>query len=92
MSGLSACALVCVLLLAGLASACATPAAALHGIPATTSQVVLVNAPIATSTTAMIEAWQRTDNGWQPVVGPVPAQIGADGMGHASESTSRTPA
>jgi L,D-peptidoglycan transpeptidase YkuD (ErfK/YbiS/YcfS/YnhG family) len=80
------------LLLAGLASACATPAAALQGIPAATSQVVLVNAPTATSTTAMIEAWQRTENGWKPVVGPVLAHIGADGMGHASESTSRTPA
>ncbi len=91
--GLSSCASACVVLLAGLASACATtPAAALQGIPATTSQVVLVNAPTATSTTATIEAWQRTDNGWKPVVGPVLAQIGADGIGHASESTSRTPA
>ena len=92
MLGLSSCALACVVLLAGLASACATPATALHGIPATTSQVVLVTAPIATSTTAMIEAWQRTGNGWKPVVGPVLAHIGADGIGHASESTSRTPA
>ncbi|MDQ3761984.1 MAG: L,D-transpeptidase family protein [Actinomycetota bacterium] len=58
----------------------------------TTSQVVFVNAPTATSTAAMIEAWQRAGNGWRPVVGPVPVHIGADGMGHASESTSRTPA
>jgi L,D-peptidoglycan transpeptidase YkuD (ErfK/YbiS/YcfS/YnhG family) len=92
MLGLSSFALACVLLLAGLASACATPPAALQGIPATTSQVVLVSAPTATSTTAMIDAWQRTGNGWRPILGPIPAHIGADGVGQASESTSRTPA
>ena len=92
-SGLNSWVSACVVLLAGLlASACATSPAALQGIPATTSQVVLVTAPTATSTTAMIEAWQRTGNGWKSIVGPVLAHIGADGMGQASESTSRTPA
>jgi hypothetical protein len=70
----------------------AAPPAALRGIPPTTSQVVLVTAPNASSTTAMIEAWQRAGNGWRPILGPVPAHIGADGIGRASESTSRTPA
>ncbi|MDQ2789450.1 MAG: hypothetical protein M3Y73_07000 [Actinomycetota bacterium] len=96
----------CVLLLAALASTgayvqepstrpastAAAPPAALRGIPATTSQAVLVTAPNASSTTATIEAWQRAGNGWRPILGPVPAHIGADGIGQASESTSRTPA
>jgi hypothetical protein len=70
----------------------AAPPAALRGVPATTSQAVLVNAPNASSTTAMIETWQRAGNGWKPILGPVRAHIGADGIGRASESTSRTPA
>ncbi len=78
--------------LAPTASTAAAPPAALRGIPATTSQVVLVTAPNASSTTAMIEAWQRARNGWRPILGPVPAHIGADGIGRASESSSRTPA
>ncbi|MGA8518067.1 MAG: L,D-transpeptidase family protein [Pseudonocardiaceae bacterium] len=78
--------------LAPAAPAASAAPAALRGIPATTSQVVLVTAPNASSTTAMIEAWQRAGNGWRPVLGPVPAHIGADGIGRACESTSRTPA
>jgi hypothetical protein len=70
----------------------AAPPAALRDIPATTSQVVFVTAPNASSTTAMIEAWERAGNGWRSILGPVPAHIGADGIGRASESTSRTPA
>jgi hypothetical protein len=48
--------------LAPAAPAARTPSAApaaLRGIPATTSQVVLVTAPNASSTTLTIEAWQR---------------------------------
>jgi L,D-peptidoglycan transpeptidase YkuD (ErfK/YbiS/YcfS/YnhG family) len=69
-----------------------TAPSVLRGIPVTTSQVVLVTAPSASSTTAMIETWQRAGNGWRPILAPVPAHIGADGIGRASESTSRTPA
>jgi len=65
---------------------------ALRGIPIATSQVVLVTAPKASSTTAVIETWQRAGKGWRPILAPVPAHIGADGIGRASESTSRTPA
>ena len=65
---------------------------ALRGIPVTTSQVVLVTAPNASSTMAVIETWQRAGNGWRLVLVPVPARIGAGGIGRASESSTRTPA
>ena len=68
------------------------PPSALRGIPVTTSQVVLVTAPAASSTTAVIETWQRDGHGWRPILAPVPAHIGAGGIGQASESSTRTPA
>jgi L,D-peptidoglycan transpeptidase YkuD (ErfK/YbiS/YcfS/YnhG family) len=96
---------ICVfLLLACPASACAIgnygsavsesgrAPSALHGIPITTSQVVLVTASQASSTTAVIETWQRAGTGWRPVLAAIPARIGAGGIGRASEWSTRTPA
>jgi len=56
------------------------------------TQVVTVVAPSAGSTRAAVTAWQRGPGGWTAVVGPVPAWIGRDGVGAASESVWRTPA
>ena len=56
------------------------------------TQVVTVVAPSAGSTRATVTAWQRGPGGWTAVVGPVSARIGRDGVGTASETTSRTPA
>ena len=56
------------------------------------TQVVTVVAPSAGSTRATVTAWQRGPGGWTAVVGPVSARIGRDGVGAASETTSRTPA
>lgn len=56
------------------------------------TQVITVVAPSSGSTTARVTAWQRSGSGWTAVVGPVPAMIGQDGVGRASEQTSRTPA
>ena len=56
-------------------------------------QVVTVAAPSWGATTATVTAWNRNDDGsWSAAVGPVPARIGSQGIGQASESLSRTPA
>ena len=56
------------------------------------TQVITVVAPSSGSTTATVTAWQLGAGGWTAVVGPVSARIGKDGVGTASETTSRTPA
>ncbi len=56
-------------------------------------QVVTVTAQSSGSTSGTLAAWQRDDaDSWTEVFGPVKAYLGADGVGHASESVSRTPA
>jgi len=55
-------------------------------------QVITVVAPSPGSTTAQLSAWQAGPGGWSRVAGPVPAHLGAAGIGTASEYTSRTPA
>lgn len=59
-----------------------------------TRQVVItVKAASATSTTAVVEAWQLTGGGsYRRAYGPVTAHVDAQGVGPASETTSRTPA
>jgi L,D-peptidoglycan transpeptidase YkuD (ErfK/YbiS/YcfS/YnhG family) len=56
------------------------------------TQVVTVVASSSGSTTATLTAWQLGAGGWTVAVGPVQARIGAQGLGQASETTSRTPA
>jgi L,D-peptidoglycan transpeptidase YkuD (ErfK/YbiS/YcfS/YnhG family) len=55
-------------------------------------QVITVVANDAKATIATLTAWQRGAHGWQRVVGPVRAYLGSDGIGQASETTSKTPA
>ncbi|MGW4487950.1 L,D-transpeptidase family protein [Amycolatopsis sp. NPDC004368] len=55
-------------------------------------QVVTVTAPDAASTTATLTAWERHDGRWVKALGPFPAFVGKQGIGQASETTSRTPA
>ncbi|WIY06779.1 L,D-transpeptidase family protein [Amycolatopsis mongoliensis] len=57
-----------------------------------TQQVVAVVADEAPAATAVLTAWEGTGNDRIRVLGPVPARIGRDGVGRASESTSHTPA
>lgn len=78
-------------------AAAVTGVVALTGAPAGAAvapvQVITVRAASASSTTAVVEAWQRTAAGsYKRVYGPVTAYIGAQGIGTASETTSRTPA
>lgn len=61
--------------------------------PAGTSQLITVNAPSSSSTTATLTAWQRGSDGtWRVAIGPVAAYVGAAGIGQASETTQHTPA
>ncbi|MGW0246760.1 L,D-transpeptidase family protein [Nocardia goodfellowii] len=55
-------------------------------------QVVTVVAPAESSTTAVLEAWNRQGAGWIRVLGPFPAFVGAEGVGEAREGVARTPA
>jgi L,D-peptidoglycan transpeptidase YkuD (ErfK/YbiS/YcfS/YnhG family) len=57
-----------------------------------TRQVVAVVANGAAAATAVLTAWERTGTGRIRVLGPIPAWIGRDGVGQASESTAHTPA
>ena len=68
-----------------------------HGLPllvntGSSTQVVTVVAPSATSTVAQLTAWERRGDGWVAVLGPTTARLGSAGMGQASESSTRTPA
>jgi hypothetical protein len=57
----------------------------------TSGQVITVKAATSTSTTAVVEAWQRTAVGTlKQVYGPITAYIGAQGVGTASESSARS--
>ena len=61
--------------------------------PANSSQLITVNAPTSSSTTATLTAWQRGSDGiWRTVIGPVGAMVGGAGIGHASEGSDHTPA
>ena len=61
--------------------------------PAGSSQLITVNAPSSTSTTATLTAWQRGSDGtWRVAIGPVPAHVGGTGIGRASEGSAHTPA
>lgn len=85
------------LLIAALAlQACATATAipAQAAPPAGHEQVITVRVSSASATSGVLEAWK-----WSPklgdyrrVLGPVVAYVGADGVGKASEYSSRTPA
>jgi L,D-peptidoglycan transpeptidase YkuD (ErfK/YbiS/YcfS/YnhG family) len=65
------------------------------GLPATAAdepgQVITVRAQTATSTTAVLESWERRDGEFVRVRGPIEVFVGEDGIGLASERRSRTP-
>lgn len=61
--------------------------------PAGSTQLITVNAPSSSSTTATLTAWQRgADGTWRVAIGPVAAHVGATGIGAASEGSQHTPA
>ncbi|ALG84042.1 L,D-transpeptidase family protein [Gordonia phthalatica] len=61
---------------------------------AETSQMIVATAPVATSQTAMLTAFEKDATGtWKPVegIGPTKAMLGEKGMGKAQDNVSRTP-
>jgi L,D-peptidoglycan transpeptidase YkuD (ErfK/YbiS/YcfS/YnhG family) len=64
----------------------------LHLSTGDAGQVITVTAASSTSTTGTLRAWRRVAGGWRPVGPRVIAYLGADGIGQASEQSSRTPA
>ncbi len=61
--------------------------------PVGSSQMITVNAPTGSSATATLTAWQRGADGiWQVAIAPMPAMVGAAGIGQASEGSQHTPA
>jgi L,D-peptidoglycan transpeptidase YkuD (ErfK/YbiS/YcfS/YnhG family) len=55
-------------------------------------EILTVVAPSAGSTTAQFTAWERRSGRWTAVLGPMTARIGSQGIGAASETSTRTPA
>lgn len=57
------------------------------------SQMITVSAPSAAATTAQLTAWELQPNGtWAVALGPITANVGAAGVGTATEGSSKTPA
>lgn len=56
------------------------------------TQIVTVTAASSSSTTATLSVWKKVGSGWVRVYGPLKAWVGVDGVGKASEYTSKTPA
>ncbi|MGW4535998.1 L,D-transpeptidase family protein [Nocardia sp. NPDC004340] len=55
-------------------------------------QVITVTSESADATTATLSAWDRVGAQWVRAVGPLRADVGAQGIGPASESATRSPA
>ncbi len=74
------------------------PVATGRGLPLTlatgsATEVITVVATASTATTATLQAWTAAPGGgWLPYGPAITAHLGADGIGRASETTSRTPA
>ncbi|MFE9581367.1 L,D-transpeptidase family protein [Nocardia sp. NPDC006044] len=66
--------------------------AVLHAVPAVTTQVVVVHTPVAATTWATVETFERVDGAWQSVFPAMVARIGTDGFSdHHRESVPSTP-
>jgi L,D-peptidoglycan transpeptidase YkuD (ErfK/YbiS/YcfS/YnhG family) len=60
--------------------------------PAGSNQLVTVLVPGASSTSGVLQGWQRgPGGGWVSVLGPVTVRVGTDGVGTAHEGVNRTP-
>ncbi|WP_132994009.1 L,D-transpeptidase family protein [Gordonia zhaorongruii] len=57
-----------------------------------TGQMIVVTAPVASSQTATLTAFEKDEAGkWKPVIGPTKAMLGEKGMGKAQDNVPRTP-
>ncbi len=61
-------------------------------LPATTTQVIIVHATSASTTTATLETFEKVKGAWVPKFGAMTARVGRDGMSdHHVEGTPNTP-
>ncbi|MFC9433093.1 L,D-transpeptidase [Nocardia sp. NPDC057030] len=66
--------------------------AVLHAVPTVTTQVIVVHAPVAATTRAMLETFEKVDGAWQRAFPAMVARIGTDGFSdHHRESVPSTP-
>ena len=70
-------------------SAAAGPAALPANSPA---QWIVVGVPTADATSGTLTAYQRIGQQWKAVLGPIPAKVGALGVGTPADGVHRTPA
>jgi len=69
-----------------------TPGAPAVPGAAETRQMIVATAPVATSQTATLTAFEKDDAGkWVLVIGPTEADLGEKGMGKAQDNVYRTP-
>ena len=59
--------------------------------PTDPEQVITVSVASPTSTTGVLQAWERRGEEFTRVRGPITVYVGVDGVGMASERRSRTP-
>jgi L,D-peptidoglycan transpeptidase YkuD (ErfK/YbiS/YcfS/YnhG family) len=78
-------------LLGGLALPGLSVTRATAAPPADPQQVITVRVESATSTSGILEAWEKRGAEFVLVKGPIPVYVGQDGVGLASERRSRTP-
>lgn len=55
-------------------------------------QLITVVSDAPTATTATLTAWDRSGAHWIRAIGPLRADVGAQGIGHTSETQTRSPA
>ena len=59
----------------------------------TPAQIITVQASSSSATSAVLNTWTRLPSGgYQHLLGPISAWVGYNGVGHANESSSTTPA
>ncbi|WP_433065882.1 L,D-transpeptidase family protein [Dactylosporangium sp. CS-033363] len=68
----------------------ANDAARLKSLPANTTQVVIVQSPSQSATTATLQAYAKSGGAWQPVLGQMPARLGSKGFSDAKREGDRT--
>ncbi|WP_432967785.1 L,D-transpeptidase family protein [Dactylosporangium sp. CA-233914] len=68
----------------------ANDAARLRSLPASTTQVVIVQSAGRTATTATLQAYARTGGGWRPALPAMTARLGANGFSDAKHEGDRT--
>ncbi|MEU0497146.1 L,D-transpeptidase family protein [Mycobacterium sp. NPDC006124] len=75
----------------GLAPLVLSLAAAAPARAETPAQMIVVDAPSATSDSGTLSAYERVDGRWKKVLGPTPATLGELGVGQPEDDVFRTP-